>query len=62
MSGEPYTRTMISLNFLTSNLVSEPLGLNNSDVINDTLVDVEVIGKPREDKTFHCITFRSTFR
>ena len=31
---------------LTSNLVSHSLGLNDSDVINDSLVEVEILGHP----------------
>ena len=31
---------------LTSNLVSHSLGLNDSDVIDDSLVEVEILGKP----------------
>ena len=30
---------------LTSNLVSHLLGLNDSDVINDSLVEVEILGQ-----------------
>ena len=30
---------------LTSNLVSHSLGLDNSDVINDSLVEVEILGQ-----------------
>jgi len=30
---------------LTSNLVSHSLGLDNGDVIDDSLVDVEILGK-----------------
>ena len=30
---------------LTSNLVSHSLGLDDSDIINDSLVDVEILGK-----------------
>ena len=32
---------------LTSNLVSHSLGLNDGDVINDSLVEVEILGKSR---------------
>ena len=31
---------------LTSNLVSESLGLDDSDVIDDSLVEMEVLGEP----------------
>ena len=30
---------------LTSNLVSHSLGLNDGDVINDSLVEVEILGQ-----------------
>lgn len=30
---------------LTSNLVSHSLGLDDSDIIDDSLVDVEILGK-----------------
>ena len=33
---------------LTSDLVTKALRLNNGDIINDTLVEVEVLGKPTE--------------
>lgn len=33
---------------LTSNLVSHSLGLDDGNVINDSLVDVEVLGEPIE--------------
>ena len=32
---------------LTSNLVSHSLGLNNGDVINDSLVEVEILGQSK---------------
>ena len=31
---------------LTSNLVSHSLGLDDGDIIDDSLVDVEVLGEP----------------
>jgi hypothetical protein len=31
---------------LTSNLVSESLGLDDSDVVDDSLVEVEILGEP----------------
>jgi hypothetical protein len=42
---ERYSLPIKIVILFTSNLVSKPLGLNNSDVINDTLVCVEVIGQ-----------------
>jgi len=49
---------------LTSNLVSHSLGLNDGDVINDSLVEVEILGKSIEGKgqrmCLWLLTFRST--
>ena len=52
---------------LTSNLVSHLLGLNDSDVINDSLVEVEILGQSIGVKTIlanklfiNQLTFRST--
>ena len=33
---------------LTSNLVSHSLGLNDSNVIDDSLVEVEILGQPKQ--------------
>jgi len=33
---------------LTSNLVSHSLGLNDGDVINDSLVEVEILGQSKQ--------------
>jgi hypothetical protein len=35
----------------TSNLVTETLGLDHGDVVDDSLVGVEVIGKPAIKRT-----------
>ncbi len=32
---------------LTSNFISQTLRLNNGDVVNDTFVEMEVLGQPR---------------
>ena len=49
---------------LTSNLVSHSLGLNDGDVINDSLVEVEILGKSGKitvkQKDLGELTFRST--
>ena len=52
---------------LTSNLVSHLLGLNDSDVIDDSLVEVEILGQSIGVKTIlannlfiNQLTFRST--
>ena len=45
---------------LTSNLVSHPLRLNDGDVIDDSLVEVEVLGEPVGSASL--LTFRSTSR
>ena len=49
---------------LTSNLVSHSLGLNDSDVIDDSLVGVEVLGKSNGSWSIGSLllTFRSTSR
>ena len=45
---------------LTSNLVSHPLRLDDGDVIDDSLVEVEVLGEPAGSASL--LTFRSTSR
>ena len=45
---------------LTSNLVSHPLRLDDGDVIDDSLVEVEVLGEPVGSASL--LTFRSTSR
>ena len=51
---------------LTSNLVSHSLGLNDGDVINDSLVEVEILGqsisKGIKRLNAWSLTFRSTSR
>ena len=45
--SDDLTRCSLVCNLLlTSNLVSHSLGLNDSDVINDSLVEVEILGHP----------------
>ena len=44
------------------NLVSHSLGLNDGDVVDDSLVDVEVLGQPVGVSTNNLLTFRSTSR
>ena len=36
---------------LTSDLVTKALRLNNSNIIDDSLVEMEVLGKPRAKTT-----------
>jgi len=57
---------------VTSNLVSESLGLDDGDIVDDSLVDVEVVGQPKAPNTrvrhiqinshrqVSSLTFRST--
>ena len=50
VGGEPYRRRLIlrkveEVRVLTSNLISESLRLDDRDVVDDTLVGVEVTGK-----------------
>jgi len=51
---------------LTSNLVSHSFGLNDGDVINDSLVEVEILGqsisKGIKRLNAWSLTFRSTSR
>ena len=45
---------------ITSNLVSESLGLDNGNVVNNTLVRVEIVGEPTVVRSVSALTFRST--
>ena len=40
--------TVSSSSLLTSNLVSHLLGLDDGDVINNSLVEVEILGQPTQ--------------